>query len=168
VGKQSYTWWLLRNNDRKSQHWRIKKQRLYECLAVTSQLFLCGNFSNTTHFKFQKLKGSIGHHFSVFIFIENQNQVSFYPFVLHEIYVLIELTLFFNRCVAPDKLYTWHCLQQSSCKTKSMLKSRTRHLWGWLDALSRNKWNNIASSGISLLLKLPLILHLTSHFITLY
>lgn len=53
----------------------------------------CGNFSDTSHFKFQKLKGSIGHDFSVCIRTENQNQVSFYPFVLHEISVLIELTL---------------------------------------------------------------------------
>ncbi|OEU12036.1 hypothetical protein FRACYDRAFT_227872 [Fragilariopsis cylindrus CCMP1102] len=37
--------------------------------------------------------GSIGHDFSVCIRTENQNQVSFYPFVLHEISVLIELTL---------------------------------------------------------------------------
>jgi hypothetical protein len=53
----------------------------------------CGNFSDTSHFKFQKLKGSIGHAFPVCIRTENQNQVSFYPFVLHEISVLIELTL---------------------------------------------------------------------------
>ena len=38
-------------------------------------------------------KGSIGHAFTVCIHTENQNQVSFYPFVLHEISVLIELTL---------------------------------------------------------------------------
>eukprot|EP00466_Bigelowiella_natans_P004464 jgi/Bigna1/42705/e_gw1.66.57.1 len=37
--------------------------------------------------------GSIGHAFTVRIHTENQNQVSFYPFVLHEISVLIELTL---------------------------------------------------------------------------
>ena len=39
------------------------------------------------------LKGSIGHAFTVCIHTENQNQVSFYPFVLHEISLLIELTL---------------------------------------------------------------------------
>ena len=53
----------------------------------------CGNFSDTSHFKLEILKGSIGHDFSVCIRTENQNQVSFYPFVLHEISVLIELTL---------------------------------------------------------------------------
>ena len=45
----------------------------------------CGSFPDTSHFKFQKLKGSIGHNFLVCIGTENQNQVSFYPFVLHEI-----------------------------------------------------------------------------------
>src|ERR1700733_13193937 len=53
----------------------------------------CGNFSDTSSFKFRKSKGSIGHAFTVCIRTENQNQVSFYPFVPHEISVLIELTL---------------------------------------------------------------------------
>ena len=53
----------------------------------------CGNFSDTSSLKFRKTKGSIGHAFTVCIRTENQNQVSFYPFVLHEISVLIELTL---------------------------------------------------------------------------
>jgi len=53
----------------------------------------CGNFSDTSSFKFGKAKGSIGHAFTVCIHTENQNQVSFYPSVLHEISVLIELTL---------------------------------------------------------------------------
>ena len=53
----------------------------------------CGNFSDTSSFKSRKAKGSIGHAFTVCIRTENQNQVSFYPFVPHEISVLIELTL---------------------------------------------------------------------------
>ena len=53
----------------------------------------CGNFSDTSSLKFKRTKGSIGHAFTVCIHTENQNQVSFYPFVLHEISVLIELTL---------------------------------------------------------------------------
>jgi hypothetical protein len=53
----------------------------------------CGNFSDTSSLKFQKTKGSIGHAFTVCIHTENQNQSSFYPFVLHEISVLIELDL---------------------------------------------------------------------------
>ncbi len=53
----------------------------------------CGNFSDTSSFKFRKAKGSLGHAFTVCIHTENQNQVSFYPYVPHEISVLIELTL---------------------------------------------------------------------------
>jgi hypothetical protein len=53
----------------------------------------CGNFSDISSLTFQGPKGSIGHAFAVCILTENINQVSFYPFVLHEISVLIELTL---------------------------------------------------------------------------
>ena len=53
----------------------------------------CGNFSDTSSLELLKTKGSIGHAFTVCIHTENQNQVSFYPFVPHEISVLIELTL---------------------------------------------------------------------------
>jgi hypothetical protein len=53
----------------------------------------CGNFSDTSRLKDLKSKGSIGHAFAVCIHTENQNQTSFYPFVLHEISVLIELVL---------------------------------------------------------------------------
>jgi len=53
----------------------------------------CGNFSDTSSLKFPKAKGSLGHAFTVCIHTENQNQVSFYPYVPHEISVLIELTL---------------------------------------------------------------------------
>jgi hypothetical protein len=38
AGEQSDTLGLLRLNDRKSRHRRIKKQRRYERLAATSQL----------------------------------------------------------------------------------------------------------------------------------
>ena len=53
----------------------------------------CGNFSDTSSLKSLKSKGSIGHAFAVCIHTENQNQVSFYPFILQEISVLFELTL---------------------------------------------------------------------------
>ena len=62
----------------------------------------CGNFSDTSSLKFQGSKGSIGHDFSVCIHTENQNQVSFYPFVLHEISVLIELTFGHLRYCLTD------------------------------------------------------------------
>ena len=53
----------------------------------------CGNFSDTSSWKCPRPKGSIGHVFTVCIRTENQNQASFSPFGLHEISVLIELTL---------------------------------------------------------------------------
>ena len=62
----------------------------------------CGNFSDTSRLKLSASKGSIGHAFTVCIHTENQNQVSFYPFVLHEISVLIELTLGHPRYLLTD------------------------------------------------------------------
>ena len=62
----------------------------------------CGNFSDTSRVKFPQTKGSIGHAFTVCIRTGNQNQVSFYPFVLHEISVLIELTLGHPRYLLTD------------------------------------------------------------------
>ena len=53
----------------------------------------CGNFSDTSSFKFKKTKGSIGHAFTVCNHTENQNQESFYPFAPSEISVLTELSL---------------------------------------------------------------------------
>ena len=62
----------------------------------------CGNFSGTSSVKFTRAKGSIGHAFTVCIRTENQNQMSFYPFVLHEISVLIELILGHLRYLVTD------------------------------------------------------------------
>src|SRR5690242_21224294 len=62
----------------------------------------CGNFSDTSSVKFLRAKGSIGHAFTVCIRTENQNQMSFYPFVLHEISVLIELILVHLRYRLTD------------------------------------------------------------------
>uniref|UniRef100_A0A6N2KFT6 Senescence-associated protein n=1 Tax=Salix viminalis TaxID=40686 RepID=A0A6N2KFT6_SALVM len=84
----------------KSRHRRIKKQRRYERLAATSQLS-CGNFL-TSSFKFRRSKGSIGHAFTVRIRTGNQNQTSFYPFVPHEISVLVELILGHLRYLLTD------------------------------------------------------------------
>ncbi|CAN6989854.1 unnamed protein product, partial [Brassica rapa subsp. trilocularis] len=76
--------------DRKSRHRRIKKQRRYE------------RFSDTFSFKFRRSKRSIGHAFTVRIRTENQNQTSFYPFVPHEIFVLVELILGHLRSLLTD------------------------------------------------------------------
>ncbi|KAK8640916.1 hypothetical protein V6N13_008668 [Hibiscus sabdariffa] len=65
-------------NQRKSRHRRIKKQRRYERLT------------------------SIGHAFTVRIRTGNQNQTSFYPFVPHEISVLVELILGHLRYLLTD------------------------------------------------------------------
>jgi hypothetical protein len=53
----------------------------------------CGNFSDTSSLKLWRSKGSIGHAFTVCIRTGNQNQMSFFPFVPHEISVLVELIL---------------------------------------------------------------------------
>ncbi|KAG6627046.1 hypothetical protein CIPAW_15G095900 [Carya illinoinensis] len=62
----------------------------------------CGNFSDTSGFKFRRSKGSIGHAFTVRIRTGNQNQTSFYPFVPHEISVLVELILGHLRYLLTD------------------------------------------------------------------
>ncbi len=62
----------------------------------------CGNFSDTSSLKFLETKGSIGHAFTVCIHTENQNQASFYPFVLREISVLTELALGHLRYLLTD------------------------------------------------------------------
>ncbi len=61
-----------------------------------------GNFSDTSTCNFRKRKGSIGHNFLARIRTENQRQASFSPFGLHEISVLIELTLGHLRYLLTD------------------------------------------------------------------
>uniref|UniRef100_A0A6N2N938 Senescence-associated protein n=1 Tax=Salix viminalis TaxID=40686 RepID=A0A6N2N938_SALVM len=58
----------------------------------------CGNFSDTSSFKFRRSKGSIGHAFTVRIRTGNQNQTSF----VHEISVLVELILGHLRYLLTD------------------------------------------------------------------
>ena len=62
----------------------------------------CGNFSDTSNFKFRSSKGSKGHAFTVRIRTGNQNQTSFCPFVPHEISVLVELILGHLRYLLTD------------------------------------------------------------------
>ncbi|KAG6414464.1 hypothetical protein SASPL_127189 [Salvia splendens] len=62
----------------------------------------CGNFSDTSSFKFRRSKGSLGHAFTVRIRTGNQNQTSFHPSVLHEISVLVELNLGHLRYLLTD------------------------------------------------------------------
>ncbi|KAI7986306.1 hypothetical protein LOK49_LG14G01669 [Camellia lanceoleosa] len=70
-------------------------------LAATSD-YPCGNFSDTSSFKFRRSKGSLGHAFTVRIRTGNQNQTSFYPSVPHEISVLVELILGHLRYLLTD------------------------------------------------------------------
>ncbi|WJZ83215.1 hypothetical protein VitviT2T_002916 [Vitis vinifera] len=53
-------------------------------------------------FKFRRFKGSIGYAFNVRIRTGNQNQTSFYHFVLHEIFVLVKLILGHLRYLLTD------------------------------------------------------------------
>jgi hypothetical protein len=62
----------------------------------------CGNFSDTSRVKLPPSKGSIGRAFTVRIRTENKNQISFYPFVLHQISVLVELILGHLRYLVTD------------------------------------------------------------------
>ena len=62
----------------------------------------CGNYSDTSTLRFLMTKGSLGHSLKVCISTENQNQESFYPYVLHEISVLIELSLGHLCCLLTD------------------------------------------------------------------
>ena len=63
-------------------------------LTKTSRgCYPCGNFSDTSSINLLKATRLTGHASTVWIDTEKQNQVTFYPFVLHEISVLTELNL---------------------------------------------------------------------------
>src|SRR6266478_3137481 len=87
----------------------------------------CGNFSDTSSLKFLKTKGSIGHAFTVCIRTENQNQMSFYPFVPHEISVLIELILGHLRYLLTDvpPQPNSHLTMSSTWVDKAEVRTRT-------------------------------------------
>ena len=54
--------------------------------------YLCGDFSDTSSLKSLKMyEGLIFHSLPVYILTENKNQVRFYPFVLHENCIFIDL-----------------------------------------------------------------------------
>ena len=126
----------------------------------------CGNFSDTSSLKFKRTKGSIGHTFMVCIRTENQNQVSFYPFVPHEISVLIELTLG-HLCYrltdvppqpnSPPDVVSRVDHRSKRLNAKTGASTRLRHGISktTLRVVVFHRWQN-----------LPLILHLISHFTT--
>ena len=126
----------------------------------------CGNFSDTSSFKFRKTKGSIGHAFTVCIRTENQNQMSFYPFVLHEISVLVELILGHLRYLLTD------VPPQPNSPPDNVFHLDRRHEAA-LRARSRGRAppppHGISKITLKVVVfhrapKLPLILHLLSHF----
>ncbi|KAI3489002.1 hypothetical protein L1887_46885 [Cichorium endivia] len=127
----------------------------------------CGNFSDTSSFKFRRSKGSLGHAFTVRIRTGNQNQTSFYPSVPHEISVLVELILGHLRYLLtdvppqpnspPDNVF------RPDRPAEAGLGSKKRGIAPLpIHGISKI---NVKSSGISLSPRgLPLILHLSSHF----
>lgn len=127
----------------------------------------CGNFSDTSSLKHQISKGSIGHIFVVCIHTEKQNQMSFYPFVLHKISVLIELILG-HLCYSltdvppqpnspPDNVF------RPDRPTKVSLGSKKR-------GSAPPPIHGISKITLKVVVfhfrcfQLPLILHLSSHF----
>jgi hypothetical protein len=122
----------------------------------------CGNFSDTSRLKFSTCKGSIGHAFTVCIHTENQNQVSFYPFVLHEISVLIELTLghlcYHLTDVPPQPnsppVYVWYIFNGFH---EELARTSSQKLY----TISKTTLQVVVFQDCQ---RLPLILHLTSHF----
>ena len=127
----------------------------------------CGNFSDTSSFKFRKSKGSIGHAFTVCIRTENQNQMSFYPFVPHEISVLVELILGHLRYLLtdvppqpnspPDNVF------RPDRPAETCLKAKNR-------GSAPSPPHGISKITLKVVVfhlrrkRLPLILHLSSHF----
>ncbi|KAI5431406.1 hypothetical protein KIW84_035551 [Lathyrus oleraceus] len=127
----------------------------------------CGNFSDTSSFKFRRSKGSIGHAFTVRIRTGNQNQTSFYPFVPHEISVLVELILGHLRYLLtdvppqpnspPDNVF------RPDRPTKVSLGSKKR-------GSAPPPIHEISKITLKVVVfhfrcfQLPLILHLSSHF----
>ncbi|KAL2319201.1 hypothetical protein Fmac_028170 [Flemingia macrophylla] len=103
--------------------WKIDIEGSKSNVAMNAWLpqasYPCGNFSDTSSFKFRRTKGSIGHAFTVRIRTGNQNQTSFYPFVPHEICsVLVELILGHLPPTYPTPLKSFHKVGLESSSTR--------------------------------------------------
>ena len=121
-----------------------------------------------------KVKGSIGHAFTVCIRTENQNQRSFYPFILHEISVLIELLLG-HLCyrltdVPPQPNSPPDYVSRIDLKilfeNKILINSRNKYLI-FQDMILINEISKLTSGVVVFHRRycyLPLILHLLSQF----
>ena len=106
----------------------------------------CGNFSDTSSLKFKKTKGSIGHAFTVCIHTENQNQGSFYPFVLHEISVLIELPFGHPRYLLADVPPQPNSPSENVFNLDRRTKRVQRHRRGGVRS-ARIMWNQDVNAG---------------------
>ena len=116
----------------------------------------CGNFSDTSSLKLLRPKGSIGHAFTVCIRTENQNQVSFSPFGLHEISVLIELTLGHLRYrltdVPPQPNSPPDYVFRLDQRHEAALKPKLPEGESQLNGISKT---TVKSSGISMIAEAP-------------
>jgi hypothetical protein len=127
----------------------------------------CGNFSDTSSFKFRRSKGSIGHAFTVRIRTENQNQTSFYPFVPHEISVLVELILGHLRYLLTDVPPQPNSPPDNVFRPDRPEKTGLGPKRG---AVPRFRFTGISKITLKVVVfhfrrcRLPLILHLSSHF----
>ena len=95
----------------------------------------CGNFSDTYRPKYPATKGSIGHTFMVCIHTENQNQGNFYPFVLHEISVLVEFPLGHLRYLLTDVPPQPNSPPDNVFNPGHRAKRLNARTWSWRPAL---------------------------------
>ena len=126
----------------------------------------CGNFSDTSSLKFINTKGSIGHAFTVCIHTENQNQRSFYPFIQHEISVLIELLLG-HLCyrltdVPPQPNSPPDLVSRVDCLYKNKLHTRNKVFYTKIQTHEISQFTSRVVVFHWRLLHLPLMLHLSS------
>ena len=144
----------------------------------------CGNFSDTSSVNIRLTKGSLGHAFTAYIHTENISQISICPYAPREISVLTELILghlcYYLTDVPPQPNSPpdsvsgkdrHHLIKRTGSRQQREPLPFTRprgdlaleiESWSSLSC-QPNKCDNIRSSGISLALALPLILHLPSH-----
>ncbi|PKA46747.1 hypothetical protein AXF42_Ash021130 [Apostasia shenzhenica] len=126
-----------------------------------------GDFSDTSSFKFQRPKGSIGHAFTVRIRTRNQNHTSFYPFVSQEISILVELILgrlhYFLTDVPPQPNSPPDNVFRPDCPAGVGRGSKRRGQALPPSHGISKKTLKVVVFHFRQLVRLPLILHLSSH-----
>nr|QUJ17886.1 hypothetical protein [Arachis hypogaea] len=127
----------------------------------------CGNFSDTSSFKFRRSKGSLGHAFTVRIRTGNQNQTSFYPSVPHEISVLVELILGHLRYLLTDVPPQPNSPPDNEGQCPALPPGSTGRSQPWVQKAPIHGISKITLKVVVFhfrRFRLPLILHLSSHF----